>query len=97
VWNVVARPSREVDRGRHDLCGFAAISAFIKELGNHPLVVILGTAAEVVAIGYAGTRGMDSLDRVPCWPYTPQEHAGVRLPHPPRSGGSGAASWGRRT
>ena len=25
MWNVGARPSREVDRGRHDLCGFAAI------------------------------------------------------------------------
>ena len=25
---VGARPSREVDRGRHDLCGFAAIPAF---------------------------------------------------------------------
>jgi hypothetical protein len=28
VGNVGARPSREVDRGRHDLCGFAAIPAF---------------------------------------------------------------------
>jgi hypothetical protein len=28
VWNVGARPSREVDRGRHDFSGCAAIPSF---------------------------------------------------------------------
>jgi hypothetical protein len=32
VGNGVARPSREVDRGRHDLCGYAANPAFIAML-----------------------------------------------------------------
>jgi hypothetical protein len=32
---VGARPSREVDRGRHDLCGFAAIPVFHQDLSCH--------------------------------------------------------------
>jgi hypothetical protein len=33
----VARPNREVDRGRHDLCGYAAIPAFqLSVFHTHP-------------------------------------------------------------
>ena len=36
-WNVGARPSQEVDRGRHDLCGCAATPTFqLKEFAHLP-------------------------------------------------------------
>jgi len=35
VGNVDARPRREVDRGRHDLCGFAAIPALARRVVGH--------------------------------------------------------------
>ena len=47
MGNGVTRPSREVDRGRHDLCGFAAITTFSERFS--PQLPVYGAGILMIA------------------------------------------------